>query len=122
MYERYLFWTKDQQEDETIDSWLTDLRTKASRCELGSVDVNDTIIRDKIEFGVRSEHVKMTLLKERDLNLSTTVEICRVDEVSKKQFQRMREESLPSGGNIDVIQGQRQPKRVVLSPQQGNQR
>lgn len=35
VYERYLFWTRDQQEDEPVDSWLTDLRTKASRCEFG---------------------------------------------------------------------------------------
>lgn len=34
----------------------------------------------------------------------------------------MREERLPPGGNIDVIQGQRQLKRVVSSPQHGSQR
>ena len=120
VYERYLFWTRDQQEDEPVDSWLTDLRTKASRCEFGSADVTDTMIRDKIVFGVRSERVKMKLLKQRDLDLNAAVEICRVDEVSTKQFQRMRQERTPSGGNIDVIQGQKQPKRHV--PQQGSQR
>lgn len=103
------------EKDETIHSRLTDLRTKASRFEFGSADVNDTMIRDEIVFGVRSERVKMKLLKERDLNLSSGAEICRVDEVSKKQFQCMKE-NLPSGGNIDVIQGQRILKPVVSSP------
>lgn len=90
---------------------------------MNSADVTDTMIRDKIVFRVRSERVKMKLLKQRDLDLNAAVEICRVDEVSTKQFQRMRQESTPSGGNIDVIQGQKQPKRHVPPfQQQGSQR
>lgn len=52
------------------------MNRSASRCEFGSADFTDTMIRDKIVFGMRSERVKMKLLKQRDLDLNAAVEIC----------------------------------------------
>ena len=44
------------------------------------------MIRDKIVFGVRDNAVQESLLREADLSLEPTLEICRAAENSKMQY------------------------------------
>lgn len=87
VYERYKFWSRDQKEGESIDQWVTDLRTRASTCNFG--DQQELLLRDKMVFGVRDERIKERLLRETDLTLGKALSICRASEVSKAQLQTM---------------------------------
>ena len=49
-WERHLFNTRNQQSGETIDQYVTDLRTKAKTCEFGTL--TDSLIRDRIVGGI----------------------------------------------------------------------
>ena len=75
VYERYKLWSRDQL--------VTDLRTRASTCNFG--DQQELLLRDKMVFGVRDEHIKERLLRETDITLA----ICRASEVSKARLQTM---------------------------------
>ena len=44
VFERYRFWEYKQQEGETIDQFITELKTRAKSCEFG--DQHDLMIRD----------------------------------------------------------------------------
>ena len=67
VFERYQVWNRNQNASEPIDQWITDLRSKAAKCEFGMFE-ND-MIRDKVVFGVRDARIKGILLREADLTL-----------------------------------------------------
>ena len=50
VFERYKFWECKQQEGETIDQFITELKTRSRSCEFG--DQTDSMVRDRIVFGV----------------------------------------------------------------------
>ena len=87
VFERHQFWSRDRHEDETIDRWLTELRTKAATYGFG--DQKDELTRDKIVFGVRDGRVKERLLREANLTLQSALDICRAAETSTYQAKMM---------------------------------
>ena len=87
VYERYKFNSREQQGDEPVDRWVKDLRTIAVNCEYG--DQEDSLIRDRIVFGVRDEKTKERMLRETDLPLNKSLDICRAAESTKAQMREM---------------------------------
>ena len=92
--ERHKFNTRTQGSTELIDQFVTDLKNIARDCEFG--DIKNDLIRDRIVCGTSSEKVKERLLREDKLTLEKAISICRADEESKRQIQKMHEEQ----GNI----------------------
>ena len=87
VYERYKFWCRDQIGEELVDKWVKDLRTVAVNCEFGEQE--DSLIRDKIVFGVRDNRTKERMLREADLTLKKALELCRAAEATKSQMREM---------------------------------
>ena len=56
VFERYQFWDRNQNACDPLDQWVTDLRSKAVKCEFGTFESD--MIRDKVVFGVRDERIK----------------------------------------------------------------
>ena len=87
VFERYQFWDRNQNASEPIDQWVTDLRSKAAKCEFGTFESD--MIRDKVVFGVRDERIKERLLRMADLTLNKALDICRAAGISKQQIEAM---------------------------------
>ena len=85
-YERYLFSSRNQEGDESIDAYVAALLKLAQTCNLCEC-LNDTLIRDRIVLGVKSKHLRKRLLQERKLTLSRCVDICRSSEATNSQLQ-----------------------------------
>jgi hypothetical protein len=66
---------RSQSSEETIDSYVTDLKHKAKDCEFG--DLTDSLIRDRIVCGIRDDNVRARLLREADLTLEKAIDTCR---------------------------------------------
>lgn len=79
-WERHVFNTRAQKPDETIDEYVTDLRSKAITCEFG--DLMDSLIRDRIVCGIKDDATRKQLLKEgaSELSLQKAIDICRSNE------------------------------------------
>ena len=75
VYDRYLFNSPTQGPDEGIDEFVNRLRKQVSSCKFGTL--TDEMIRDRI----------VRLLKEEDLDLNKTVNICRAIEIASRQLQ-----------------------------------
>ena len=88
-FERHVFNTRSQGTAETIDSYVTELRKLAKSCEFGSL--HDSLIRDRIVCGIKSDEVRGRLLRESDLTLIKAIETCRTAELSKSQMKNMAE-------------------------------
>ena len=95
VFERYKFWECKQQEGETIDQFITELKTRSRSCEFG--DQTDSMIRDRIVFGVTDIRLKERLLRESsELTLEKAASLCRAAEASAKQLKELRKQNADS--------------------------
>ena len=92
IYERFLFFTRDQRESETIDQYLTELRQIAANCDFESI-TPDQLLRDRLVTGTRNAKVHENLLKEKKLTLEKAVDIARAAESTAAQIKVMSSES-----------------------------
>lgn len=75
--ERHHFLTREQVPSESVDQYVTELRTLAASCKWG--DLKDDLICSRIVNGILSRTVRERLLRESDFKLNKAVEICRGD-------------------------------------------
>ena len=85
-YERYIFNSRNQESDESIDVYVAALRKLAQTCNFCKC-LHDTLIRDRIVLRVKSKQLRKRLLQERKLTLSKRVDICRSSEATTSQLQ-----------------------------------
>ena len=98
-YERHQFNIRNQNEGESIDAYVTDLRIKSKSCEFG--DLADSLLRDRLVCGVKKDTVQSRLLRETDLTLQKAIDICRAAETSSQQLKAMQ--SMSAEGNVDIV-------------------
>ena len=83
--ERRRFFTRNQQHDETIDAYITQLRNLSSTCEFR--DVKEGLILYKLVDGIQSNKIRDTLLrKEADSTLKKAIDVCRADETTSQEM------------------------------------
>lgn len=91
VFERHQFWAYPMLDAINIDKYVTELKQKSKDCEFGSTESD--MIRDKIVFSISDQRLKERLLRETNLTLEKTVDICRAAEAAKTQIQAMGEQS-----------------------------
>ena len=87
-YERHQFNIRNQNEGDSIDSYVTDLRILSKSCEFG--DLTDSLIKDRLVYEVKQDTVRSRLLRETDLTLQKATDICRAAETSTQQLKAMQ--------------------------------
>lgn len=95
-YNRYKFFTRIQQEGESFDNFLTDVKVLVSDCNFGELE--DSLLRDKIVSGILDLSIQERLLQNSSLTLKIAENICRAAEVSKIQVKEIR-----SDKGVDLI-------------------
>jgi hypothetical protein len=111
VYERYRFWSRNQEDKEPVDQWLLDLRALIKDCEFG--DQESRMIRDKLVFGIQDEKVKEKMLREGNLKLQRAIDIIHAAELSKKHLATM---SGPSSEVHAISKGYRKNPNKNESP------
>ncbi|CAB4005070.1 Hypothetical predicted protein [Paramuricea clavata] len=86
-FERHKLNTRNQDENETIDQYVTALRTLAATCEFESL--HDGLIRDRIVCGIKAQTLKERMLRENDLTLQKAIDICPAAETSRDQLKSL---------------------------------
>ena len=84
-FERYCFYQRSQNIDETYDQYKTALKKLAEGCDFASI-TPDEVLRDRLVFGVRNNKVRERLLRETKLTLAKTDEICHAAERMTEQL------------------------------------
>ena len=82
-YERYVFNSRIQKENEPFEEFLAGVRTLAQTCNFCKC-MNDTLLRDRIVLGLSKQETRTKLLDERDLTLGRCIDICRSAEKTHK--------------------------------------
>ncbi|XP_044766427.1 uncharacterized protein LOC123322548 [Coccinella septempunctata] len=84
-YERYIFFTRDMEESETVDEYVTQLKQLSKNCEFEKL--TDSLIKDRLVLGIKDKNVKDRLLRTKNLDLIKAVEICKSAEITNKQLE-----------------------------------
>ena len=87
-YIRHVFFTQNQGQHESVDSYVTDLKTKAKPREFEHL--SDGLIRDRIVCGIQKEGCRARLLREIELTLTKVIDICRAQEVRSQQLKSIK--------------------------------
>ena len=94
IYERYLFNTCSQQDGETIEQYVTKLRTRSENCEYAALE--ESLIRDRVVLGIINDKLREKLLHKPDLTLQTAIDDIKVYESTKKQMKQITDSSQSS--------------------------
>ncbi|XP_064472560.1 uncharacterized protein K02A2.6-like isoform X1 [Ornithodoros turicata] len=81
-YERYVFRCRMQGEGEQFESFYRDIQLKAQSCNFATL--SDSFIRDQIVYGVLDRSLRERLLREENLTLTKTVQICKAAELTEE--------------------------------------
>jgi len=87
-YVRYQFFKLVQREGESFEDFLTTAETDIKDCGFGTLE--DSLLRDKIVFGVNNENVRQCLLEEENLTLTKAIQTCKAIEEATKQLSSMK--------------------------------
>ena len=77
-YIRHQFFTRTQGPLESTDAFVADLKNKAKGCKFEGL--NESLIKDRIVCGIRSDEVRSRLLRDPKLDLQTAIDTCRASE------------------------------------------
>ena len=87
-FERYLFNKREQQEGESIDQYVAELRILAQSCNFCNC-LHDSLIRDRIVLGIKDSRARKRLLQRQQLTLQRCVDICKASEASNTQIKSL---------------------------------
>ena len=97
---RFQFWTCKWAQGMSFDNYYTKLRQLAKTCKF-HINEEDKLNRDKIMFSLDSLAWKSRLLREKNLDLKRTVEMCRVAETAEIELTAMKKPDK----SVDSIRG-----------------
>lgn len=101
IYNRYVFKSRVQKENESFEQFVTELRTLIKDCDYPAA-TTDEHIRDHIVFGVRSSAIRKKLILEgSDLTLAKCLDIAHTYELSLPQAQAIGNQT--ANGAVDAI-------------------
>jgi len=125
-YERFIFNRRDQEENESIDQYVTVLRKLAQTCNFCSC-LHDSLIRDRLVLGItcRDDLIRKKLLQEKKLSVSHAIDVGRSGETTNIRLKEIKNKTPISetddevnavkksdfaGGNTDEATAQRMDK------------
>ncbi|XP_063362861.1 uncharacterized protein LOC134651690 [Cydia amplana] len=89
--ERHRFFTRCQKQSESIEQYAFELKKLASACEFK--ELMDDLIRDRLICGIQENALRERLLREPDLTLKKSLEICNIAQISKLQAGTIKKET-----------------------------
>ena len=90
-FSRFKFFTYRQKEGETFNKYITELKKLSNDCELQ--DLKNELLRDMLIIGLHDKNLKERLLRESNLDLEKTIQICQSVEISRAHLKSIHDEN-----------------------------
>ena len=81
--ERHTFNNRNQEEGESFDDFLTELKVLRKNCNFCAT-CTDGLLRDRIVGGIRDSALRQKLLSEEKLTLKKAEDVCRAREKARR--------------------------------------
>ena len=108
---RYRFNTHCQEEGQSIQIFVKDLKLKAADCEFG--ELKDSLIKDRLICGIRDKEAREMLLSKPELTLDKAVELLINRKVARDGSAVVEQgASVKTEPNIDVVKRASQISRT----------
>ncbi|XP_037046531.1 uncharacterized protein LOC119081601 [Bradysia coprophila] len=111
VYERFIFYSRNQKEGEKFDSFLVNLKKLAKTCEFG--ETKNDMIRDRIVMGITDKGLQEKMLKKK-VTLDEAIDQCRATELARGQSKDMQRDK-ESEFSIHEVQKQFKKKLSLES-------
>lgn len=82
LHSRFLFYNRKQEDDETFDSFLTDIRKLVQECKFKS---EDEAVRDRLVLGTNDLEMQRQLVIAGDAELDDVISKLRLAEIGRQQ-------------------------------------
>ena len=105
-FERHLFHTRKQGRSEPINSFVTDMKNIARKCEFFYLERD--LIKDCIVCGIQSDAVRKILFRETSLTLEKALSLC---ELSEQQVKNLVENEDVDGVRLRSHESQQDKRR-----------
>lgn len=81
--EHFKFNQCDQKPNQKFDAWLAECRTLIKTCNFNDIEnVEETMLRNRIIFGIRDRETQKKMLEERNVDLKRIIDIARSQEAA----------------------------------------
>jgi len=87
-YERYVLNKRVQENNESFDAFMTEIRRLVRSCDYGQLE--DSVVKDKIVIGIRDDSTRRKLLQIRKLDLAAAIDVCRASESATRQLKEFK--------------------------------
>lgn len=87
-FKQYLFNKREQQEGESIDQYVAELRILAQSCNFCNC-LHNSLIHDRIMLGIKDSGARKRLLQQSQLTIQRCIDICKSSEASNTQIKSL---------------------------------
>ena len=101
-----MFFCRNQDAGETVESYITSLRKMVTTCKFGRLE--DRLLRDRVVMGILDENLRSKQPEVRQLDLKQCIDCCQAFESSKLKTKAMNV-SQPAHYDIHWVKN-RQPQ------------
>ena len=101
IFERAKFNSRVQEQNETVDSFITDLYKLSQHCEFKSL--KDELIRDRIVVGLWDRKLSEKLQLDPKLTLDLAIRQAKQSEMVKKQQNLLHNDDKTASANVDRV-------------------
>lgn len=115
VYESFVFYERKQMDGEPFDNFLIDLKKQAKKCNFGSVESENRMIRDRIVHGIADKKLQKSMLDVEHIDLDRVVSMARSSELSGKHVQNMKEINLGEHCKLDAVRNKAGTSKVDSS-------
>lgn len=112
--ERFRFHKRNQRPDESVLTYIAELRNLATHCQFEAA-LNDTL-RDRLVVGLRQESIQKRLLSETDLNLEKAINLAVAMETAARDAAEVQGVKPETVHKINTQPKPRQPQLFSKKP------
>lgn len=102
IYDRYVFNSATQREDESIPEFVSRLRSLVKNCSFG--DLENELLRDRLVIGVESIELRKHLLSIPNLTFEEAMKKCKVYEATNLQLEKIESKASDLSFSVNKIQ------------------
>ena len=87
-YERFLFFTRRQKENESFEQFMVALKNLSSSCEFGQL--NEELVRDIFVSGIEDSALRESLLRIENLTIDSALKHCQAKELAVRRNEKIK--------------------------------
>ena len=100
---RYQFFSYRQEEVQSFDKYLTEMRNMSNNCEFDTL--KNSLLTDMLIIGLKNKNIQERLFREDNLTLDKVIKNCKTAELTSQQAKLIQKgvTSTDSGNTVDYV-------------------